>query len=311
MTPKEFMNKYRNMQLRLVDGRGIRVDVHQYRNAKGMWGDTPVTGDHKCTEGFQQAKPAIERKIQYYGMRAGGSKYQLKTDKSEYVVIGSGAKGGIIDPFQGQNILYNSGELLQVFDGKGSPDQISRALTFAADLGVVSEMLKRSYPSTQADVQRFADKYIGMDCNGFVGNYLKASGIGDLGPSSDVYKFAPAARRKKRLEDVRAGDVLVWMKTESSASHVAIIDSVLIEHRDNGQLKALECIIVESCGSSRDTSSAQLKADTDGLGDTVYVITKVAEGLRPFNVKRGLGWQNNPHDYNSKSAGKVAIASTS
>lgn len=312
MSPKEFLYVYRNLQVRLVSGRHLRIDMHQYRNAKGLWDDEPVTGDKKCVEGFYKAKPALEAAIRKVSMKLGGSGYRMLKGKNEYVNIGRGGDPGILNPFDGNLVNYDMGELVHVFDAKGSPDQVSRALALAADLGVVNKLLNRPEgPATQSDVQAFCDKYIGIDCNGFVGNYCKAIGMTSPGPSTPVGSFAAKGMRRKSLEEVRPLDALVWMKSATRGSHVAIIDSILSERREEGKLVALDCLVCESAGSSRDTSTKELAENTDGLADTIYTITWVGGDIKPFNVKRGLGWHYNPRAYNAKSSGKVAIASLS
>lgn len=48
------------------------------------------------------------------------------------------------------------------FYGKGSPEDCQITLQLAVLLG----------ETTKANLQRYSDKYLGLDCNGFIGNYL-------------------------------------------------------------------------------------------------------------------------------------------
>jgi len=75
------------------------------------------------------------------------------------------------------------------FVGKGSPEQCQLILEFAAAWGLAT-------PATQGGVQDYADKWLGLDCNGFVGNYLwhcyegktwDQQGVGNLDKGPDLH----------------------------------------------------------------------------------------------------------------------------
>ena len=71
-------------------------------------------------------------------------------------------------------------------------------------------------------LQAFTDKYLGLDCNGFVGNYLKRTKLIKFDPNDyhpkDYYTHAKGVR--KSLKAVSDGDLLVW----ANFQHIAIID---------------------------------------------------------------------------------------
>lgn len=126
--------------------------------------------------------------------------------------------------------------LVSVFVGKGSPEE------FATVLGLVykykDDFIKtfKRYQDTRGQcarmmegfrddrwgmLQAFADKYLGLDCNGFVGNFVKRTKKSTLGP--DNYPSEYFQRRKglrKTVDGVYSFDLLVW----ANFQHIAIIE---------------------------------------------------------------------------------------
>ena len=70
-------------------------------------------------------------------------------------------------------------------------------------------------------MQAICDKYIGLDCNGFVGNWAAENGVKRFTSQTappDIARVFPEKRAS--LSEVEPLDVLVW------SSHVAVIDDI-------------------------------------------------------------------------------------
>ena len=287
MTPMEFMLKYRNMVVPLIDQRCIAcVDVHQHPNAAGRRDKARPAGDRAGGA----VRPAIERELVKKARPLGGGLYLLKIVNGEYQASPPPRPGpprGVIDPFTSDLEYVDLEEVSRAFDAKGSPEDVADMLRLACGLGVVQKFMGcDGGPVTPGLLISFCDRYVGIDGNGFVGNYFRAIGLADPGPWTPAHAFAPSERRKCRLDDVRALDVLVWLGDDREGNHVAIIDHVYrIARDDSGAVTAVECTVVESCGGGRDGSEGERRQDADGLGLSVYTLTPA--GPRRFTVERG------------------------
>ena len=106
------------------------------------------------------------------------------------------------------------------FWGKGSPEDCQ----IAAQLAV---LMKRT---TKERLARYCDQYMGLDCNGFVGNYLfrvrngnpwnvkakaKDKPDDDLGPSSSMDKFAAAGHAVKDLALMNPANLHLFIEVDS------------------------------------------------------------------------------------------------
>src|SRR5262249_47633573 len=92
--------------------------------------------------------------------------------------------------------------IARTFVGKGTPEDIAGTLRLALRYGLVK-------PDT-ASLQKYCDAYIGMDCSGFVGNFLNealGAGIDVMNTSATTYR-GPAGKRRLRIESIRASDTL-------------------------------------------------------------------------------------------------------
>jgi hypothetical protein len=129
--------------------------------------------------------------------------------------------------------------------GKGSPGDYELALEWAVRSGKVS-------PVNQSTLQTFCDEHLGIDCSGFVTNYLVA--IGKLTYSSSTVRNTNAASYydpRKAVNDVsqiRQGDLLVWMdgnRVKRNPGHIAVIESHVAQCRVGGNM-----CVVEATGAS-------------------------------------------------------------
>jgi len=129
--------------------------------------------------------------------------------------------------------------LRPVFNGVGSPSQVSLVLQYALALGQTDPGRLPSYCDT--------DPRVGVDCVGFVSNYLLALGLYDRLPG---IRHFPTRRQRYSFDDpdpdrrIRPNDVLYWRRPNGADPpfrHIAIIDSVHPAHS--------EITVAESSGS--------------------------------------------------------------
>jgi hypothetical protein len=220
-----------------------------------------MDADYDAGPGWTTAWGALRGKIARHGQKFGPDKYRVKFPLP--------TKENPNPPVRSEETIY-AAQLASVFTGKGTPDLIVQALRLAEAFGLVR-------PNVAA-MQSYCDDYIGLDCNGFVGNYLRARGCTVVGPQTPAfpYAFVPPNWRLTKLTDVKAESVLVW----KNAGHVAIVDRISgIQY--NGVLPAAVCESTGARAVARDVH-------TDGLNYTVYEIHPPGkDGV--FKVKRGLG----------------------
>jgi hypothetical protein len=129
--------------------------------------------------------------------------------------------------------------------GKGAPQDYELALEWA----VRSRKIRNP---TQASIQTYADEHLGIDCSGFVTNYLVACGkkaysattLRNTGAAS----YFNAATAINDPSQVRQGDLLVWMDGNSvkrSPGHIAVVESYVAQSMVGGNMR-----VVEATGAS-------------------------------------------------------------
>ena len=111
--------------------------------------------------------------------------------------------------------------LAHTFTGKGSVDEIITSLRIVARLGAYNTRVP-----LQAGLQQVCDDYIGLDCNGFVGNFARAMNLSRSHDPADraPRDWADAGVRRRSIAAVAPAaaphDVLVW----TNGTHIALID---------------------------------------------------------------------------------------
>ncbi len=158
--------------------------------------------------------------------------------------------------------------------GKGSPRDYELALEWALRSGKIKER-------TRAGIQAYCDTHLGIDCSGFVTNYLIANGRKD--DTDSVKRNTGAAsyyNTAKAVNDptaIRQGDLLVWMNGNqvktSPAGHIAVVESYMAQCRVGGNMR-----VVEATGDDR----AKPK-----LLDSMYAVEKIinkGEGGAPVMI---------------------------
>jgi hypothetical protein len=124
--------------------------------------------------------------------------------------------------------------------GKGAAKDYELALEWAVRSQKVNNV-------NQATLQAYCDAHLGIDCSGFVTNYLIACGkkaysnntVRNTGAAS-YYNAALAVNDPKT---VRQGDLLVWMRgnaVERNPGHVAVVESYLPQSMVGGNMRVVE-----------------------------------------------------------------------
>jgi hypothetical protein len=168
--------------------------------------------------------------------------------------------------------------MMRVHCGKGSPEEIQICLHLIAVFGLYDK--KKFGTDSAAGVQDYCDKYIGLDCNGFVGNLARELKLAKE-PETPIPYYAPKHRRRARIEDVQPNDVLVW----TDNGHIAVIDDIDSFVGSSGGKPARDCTVVEATAGN--PSGAKATAD-GGLQHSTYSIRSVGKDL-VFNVERPKG----------------------
>jgi hypothetical protein len=127
----------------------------------------------------------------------------------------NGIAGELKVPYPGpltftiDGVLYDRLKLQRVFTGKGSPQDIRNVLRLASRFKLTDAQTAQTYCNTN----------IGLDCNGFAGNFW---GI-DPNTSIDQYDVD----RRQAVADVVAGDAMIWyLKGATAPFHMAVVDEV-------------------------------------------------------------------------------------
>lgn len=250
-TPKSLYDNYRNLDVTLIDGVTIYgIDIHEYRNNE-------LDGGLGCGEG-NKAYETLKQKVVKHGIKYSSQLYELN-----YPIENYPKTENAVIPY---DYVIKWPDLIRPYVGKGSPDEIRLALRLAVGFGLVKD--------TKAAIQDYCDKYIGLDCSGFAGNYL---GNGLTGKKA--LEFAPPGTRLGYLERVKSGTAIVWQ----NGKHVALVDEVVNYTRGtNGYMDSVECFVAESTGDQMIAGGPK-----DGLNYTKYKILYINRGEK-FQVVRSL-----------------------
>ena len=124
--------------------------------------------------------------------------------------------------------------------GKGAPHDYELALEWAVRSGKIRN------PSAPT-IQAYCDERLGIDCSGFVTNYLVANGKRPATPET-VRNTSAASyfNARNAVSDpllVQQGDLLVWMDGNSvkrRPGHVALVESYVAQSQPGGNMRVVE-----------------------------------------------------------------------
>ncbi len=124
--------------------------------------------------------------------------------------------------------------------GKGSPEDYALALQWA----VYSNHIQNP---THATVQAYFDQNMGIDCSGFVTNYLIANGKKPdslaTRQGTSAASYFNAAQAVNDPTQVCQGDLLVFMRGNSvltGPGHVAVVESYVPQSSPEGNMRVVE-----------------------------------------------------------------------
>jgi hypothetical protein len=124
--------------------------------------------------------------------------------------------------------------------GKGAPQDYELALEWAVRSGKIPN-------AGQATIQAYCDDHLGIDCSGFVTNYLIACGkkaySNDAVRNTSAASYFNAANAVNDPTAVRQGDLLVWMTgnaVKRDPGHVAVVDSYAPQSMPGGNMRVVE-----------------------------------------------------------------------
>jgi hypothetical protein len=152
-------------------------------------------------------------------------------------------------------------DVQKVFYGKGSPDQIDTAIWLASRYGRVKV----------SNIQQWSDDHLGLDCNGFVGNYWGAN------PENPIVWY-DRDRRKNTPLGIYIGDALIFYKTlqDTVPFHIAVVEEV------SSIASPVAMKITQSAGLEKGvhTASVSWKYKNNAKGD-LYFLTDAGEVVYP------------------------------
>ncbi len=124
--------------------------------------------------------------------------------------------------------------------GKGRPGDYALSMEWAVRSGLISN-------PTQQNLQTYCDERLGIDCSGFVTNYLCHIGKRPFSHqtlrNSNAASYYDEAKAINDPLDVRQGDLLVWMDgnhIKRSPGHIAVVESYTPQSAPGGNMRVVE-----------------------------------------------------------------------
>lgn len=204
--PESLQLAYYNITAHTPTGVAIGpIKIHKYRNTSHSDVDT-------------SADAGLDLKNKIIGaLRDRYKKITGSIQKGEIISIDSTKQSEWFEGLRNRDIDKTA--IVRAFSGKGSLQDIELAL----DAGLATGKIKPNL----IDIQKVCDVGIGLDCNGFVGNFTKYQGMmaadGHYGPNSEPKVFAARGVKRDKMEDIRVKDVFLW---PGSSQHIAIVSYV-------------------------------------------------------------------------------------
>jgi hypothetical protein len=187
VTPADYADTYRNLEVRFENG-SVKVKVERYH----LGAPDPEMG--ALVQAVKEYYHAQQKKDPSFSLDLIVNDDRVNTDYESM-------KLHIVAPFY----------------GKGSPEDCQ----IAAQLAVMTKRTMKEH------LARYCDQYMGLDCNGFVGNYLFHVRNGnsweiiakdkvDLGPSSSMDQFVAAGHPVKDLSAMNPANLHLFIEVDSA-----------------------------------------------------------------------------------------------
>ncbi len=245
-TPTGYKKRYETLQIPLKTGAPASVSVTKYRATFMGTGAMAVN---------KTAMDAFEGKFFDLAKKGFGSDLALKIDSGSGLADLTSEDGKKLYTPDYHNALR---ALKGVFQGKGSPELCQIVLQLAAQWKLAG--------ADQASLQTYADDALGLDCNGFAGNFIwhvtdkkdwTDHGFdASEGPNSKINVYQGKNAAITRWEDVSAGPYLFLRTNEQGAvldgqgediGHIAITEPQKFRPKNGSTPRGV--FVVESSAS--------------------------------------------------------------
>lgn len=228
------------------DNIGLYIPVHKYRNNSMSSKEFGCSG---WTKRCGKIRNAVRDAVREAGGNADGMRFMIPP-----------ACGDLHFAFKDH--FYDNDKVTHIHTGKGSPEEISEVLAAMVAADVI-------HPDALWD---YVDDYIGLDCNGFVGNWAAQNRIKVAGSNASAnlslryYAARNQDKKRRGLDEMRLGDVMVWI----TKPHIAAVEMVV---QDDPQGRF---IVVESSKS------------LGGLRASFYRLTSITRQMEKFQKENRL-----------------------
>jgi hypothetical protein len=281
MNPLQYEDRYHNLVVYLGGLRLTTVDVHRYQNNDAKLKANAFLGNQEALKHKDQLIGKMGQEIKQEKKAAAakivpGEAERFAGPAAPAVAAVRQAVASAVHLSNAEVLRRLRPVMMAVHSGKGSPEEIADALHLVARYGLYDKKIA----DEAAGVRDYCDRYIGLDCNGFVGNYARATGRAK-GPSTPIPSFAPKHALRAKIEDVAADDVMVW----PDYGHITVIDSIgQVANGPDGK-PARDCVVVESTAAN---PSGGASTAHGGLQHSTYSIRSVGAD-KIFVVERPKG----------------------
>ncbi|MEW5975791.1 MAG: hypothetical protein AB1898_08290 [Acidobacteriota bacterium] len=160
------------------------------------------------------------------------------------------------------------------FSGKGSPQMLSDIIQLISYWRSYKKLKQGVNVSPVAEI---ADKYLGVDCNGFVGHYLRTKFAGvSVKPSTTEKSFSQSGPRRGYAIEIQADDVLVF----DGFHHVAVVNSVAKKTPEWAECMVCESRSKDNGGPQANVWRIEVKKSTAGLMSGYFMLKHLNGSVR-------------------------------
>jgi hypothetical protein len=243
MTPEMYMGFYRNMVVTLADDSVVQVDIRKYLNAGKVIPPPPPGEQPKKPKNILETRATAANKEYWLIMSQVGSDPYRDSPGGKAKKVGPSQ---VPLTFQIHGEVYNRKSISRAYMGKGSSLDIARALRLASRYRTIT-------------TEGYCDKFLGLDCTGFVCNYW------GLAKTEIIDHKDFDVNRRKDLANLKIGDALVYYAGPQSSQHktirsvhIAVVNEVETVVK-SGSEATLTMNYVESAGDDEGVHKSQTR----------------------------------------------------
>jgi len=169
--------------------------------------------------------------------------------------------------------------------GKGAPHDYELALEWAVRSQKVNKV-------DQLTLQKYCDEHLGIDCSGFVTNYLIACGkkaySNETVRNTGAASYFNPAQSVNDPKTIRQGDLLVWMDGNAvkvNPGHIAVVESYVPQSMVGGNMRVVEATAAATANPKLLDSMYSVEQIIDkGKGAPVMVLVVKRHGVSGSRV---------------------------